>query len=248
MAEGTLAVLNAAADAVAVSLQGLDDWGLTGVVGGQYRHDTVADAAVLAVLDEAGFGVFSEESGLHHPERSVLVVVDPVDGSTNASRGLPWWAVSLCALDEDGPAAAVVYGIPTGERFEAVRGQGARRNGEPIAPSNVGSVSKAVLACNGYPPSNFGWAQYRAFGSAALELCAVACGALDGFIDFSGLSLAPWDYMGGVLMCKEAGAWAQDAFGRDLEVRVPGHRRAVVAAGGEALLSELLAVRGLAAN
>jgi myo-inositol-1(or 4)-monophosphatase len=218
------------------------------VVAGQYHHDQVADAAVLAVLDGAGFGVFSEESGVHHPERPLLVVVDPVDGSTNASRGLPWWAVSLCALDEEGPLAAVVLGVPTHERFEAVRGEGARRNGQAVRPSAAVPMDKAVVSCNGYPPWNFGWSQYRALGSAALELCLVACGVLDGFVDFSGFSLAPWDYLGALLVCSEAGAVAQDAFGRDLDVRQPGPRRAVVAANTQPLLDELLAIRARAGN
>src|ERR1700683_909368 len=125
MAEDLLTVLNSAADAVVQALASQRDWSLTDVGGNQDHHDTVADAAALAVLDAAGLGVFSEESGLHHPERSVLVVIDPVDGSTNASRGLPWWAISLCALDSTGPVAAVVASPRTDERFEAVTGQGA---------------------------------------------------------------------------------------------------------------------------
>src|ERR1700733_8241021 len=108
MAEDLLAVLNAAADAVVEALASHQDWGLNGLGSGQYHHDTVADAAAIAVLGAAGLGVFSEESGLHDPDRPVMVVLDPVDGSTNASRGLPWWAVSLCALDSAGPVAAVV--------------------------------------------------------------------------------------------------------------------------------------------
>ena len=75
--------------AVAHSLEDLDDWGLAGTREGQYRSDLVADRAALAVIDRAGFGALSEESGLHGTERPVWVVLDPVDGSTNASRGLP---------------------------------------------------------------------------------------------------------------------------------------------------------------
>ena len=238
-----LDVLNAAADEVVAALAGVEDWGLTGVVNSQYNHDIVADSAALAVLLGAGFGVFSEESGLHHPERPVLVVIDPVDGSTNASHGLPWWAVSLCAMDESGPLAAVVYGVPTGERFEAVRGQGARCNGVTLKPSVVTRLDQAVLAFNGHAPVKFGWGQYRAFGSAALELCLVASGALDGFVDFSGSSLAPWDYLGAALVCNEAGAVVGDAFGRDLDVRGPGERRAVIAANGAPLFAQLVQAR-----
>src|SRR5208282_535697 len=125
MTDPLLAVLNAAVDAVVDVFARQKDWSLTGRGNNQYHHDTVADAAAIAVLDAAGLAVFSEESGLHNPDRPVMVVIDPVDGSTNASRGLPWWAVSLCALDSSGPLAAVVAGPSLGERFEAVRGKGA---------------------------------------------------------------------------------------------------------------------------
>jgi myo-inositol-1(or 4)-monophosphatase len=243
MAEDLLTVLNSAADAVVQALASQRDWSLTDVGGNQYHHDTVADAAALAVLDAAGLGVFSEESGLHHPERSVLVVIDPVDGSTNASRGLPWWAVSLCAVDAAGPVAAVVESPRTGERFQAVKGRGATRNGQRIAPSHVEDIDHAIVGVNGYPPFYFGWAQLRILGAAALDLCAVACGSLDGFVDCSPLSLAPWDYLGGLLVCQEAGVLVDEAFGRDLIIRQPGERRAIVAAATEPLLDCLIAAR-----
>jgi fructose-1,6-bisphosphatase/inositol monophosphatase family enzyme len=243
MPDDLIAVLHAAADAVIRVLAHQEDWSLTGLGHNQYRHDTAADAAAIGVLDAAGLGVFSEESGTHHPERPVLVVLDPVDGSTNASRGLPWWAISLCALDAGGPVAAVVVSPPTGVRFEAVRGQGALRNGQPISPSKVEDISSSVLAFNGYPASNFGWAQYRSLGAAALDLCAVACGAVDGFVDCSPRSLAPWDYMGALLVCQEAGVFIREVYGRNLVVRQPGERRTIIAAPTRALLDGLMAKR-----
>jgi fructose-1,6-bisphosphatase/inositol monophosphatase family enzyme len=172
-----------------------------------------------------------------------MVVIDPVDGSTNASRGLPWWAVSLCAMDSSGPLAAVVAVPPLHERFEAVRGHGASRNGKPISPTKAEDISRSIIAFNGYPASHYGWAQYRALGAAALDLCAVACGAVDGFVDCSAACLAPWDYMGALLVCQEAGAQVTDLYGRDLAVREPGERRAVVAAATPVLLDHLVAAR-----
>src|ERR1700678_3075577 len=137
MSEELLGVLHAAVDAVISALSHQEDWSLTGMGNNQYHHDTVADAAAIAVLDAAGLAIFSEESGVHNPERLVMGVIDPVDGSPNAPRGWPWWPVSLCALDSSGPLAAVVAGPPFGERFEAVRGGGARRNRKAIAPSKA---------------------------------------------------------------------------------------------------------------
>lgn len=241
--ENVLRVLHDAASEVSESLEGLDDWGPAGTRPGQYRSDLVADRAALRVIDRAGFGAFSEESGLHHGDRPVLVVVDPVDGSTNASRGLPWWATSLCALDERGALAAVVVNQATGTRFEAVRGGGARRDGQPIAPTDCRAMDRAIVAFSGYPQHWVGWSQYRSLGAAALDLCAVACGQLDAFIDCAADSLAPWDYLGGMLVCLESGASVTEAFGRELVVRAGPHRRTVVAAATPTLLGEALEAR-----
>src|SRR5579875_3908832 len=242
VASDLLSVLNRAADAVVEALSAQQDWGLVRPGGAQYHHDLVAAAAV-AVLDAAGLGVLSEESGLHHPERPVTVVVDPVDGSTNASRGLPWWAVSLCALGTSGPLAAVVFSPATGARFEAERGGGARRNGEAVRPAPTSELRNAVVAFNGYPASHFGWAQYRSLGASALDLCAVASGSLDGFVDCSRLGSAPWDYLGGLLVCQEAGAFVSELNGAEVVLRQPGARRTIVAAATAGLLEQLLAAR-----
>lgn len=72
--------------------------------GGQYAIDLVADAAALEVLGRAPLAVLSEESGWSGPSDAALtVVLDPVDGSTNASRHIPYWATSLCVVDGEGP-------------------------------------------------------------------------------------------------------------------------------------------------
>ncbi len=224
-------------------LDDLDDWGLAGTRPDQYRSDVVADRVVLEMIDRAGFGALSEESGEHNPSREILVVVDPVDGSTNASRAFPWWATSLCALDATGPLAAVVVNQATGTRFEAVRDGGARCDGRPIEPSGCSAMRKAIVGLSGYPKRYLGWSQYRAFGAAALDICAVASGQLDAFIDCAPRSLAPWDYLGGLLVCREAGAHVAEAFGRDLVARDHNSRRTVVAAATAELLDEVKAAR-----
>lgn len=237
-----LEVLHATATAIADALAVLDDWGLAGTTAGQYRHDLAADAAALAVLDEAGVGVLSEESGTRDMDRPVVVVVDPVDGSTNASRGIPWYATSLCAVDADGPRAALVVNQASGVRFEAVRGGGATRDGVAIAPSGCGRMEDAIVAFSGYPPRHYGWNQYRCLGSAALDLCAVADGVLDGYAVIGGSRLGSWDYLGGMLVCTEAGAVIGEANGRDLVTLEHGERRAPFAASTPALLEEFLAM------
>jgi fructose-1,6-bisphosphatase/inositol monophosphatase family enzyme len=238
-----LEVLHEAAAAVAGALVGLDDWGLAGSRPGQYRTDLAADRAALAVLDGAGLGVLSEESGSHHPERDLVVALDPVDGSTNASRRLPWFATSLCAVDRDGPRAAVVVNQSTGTRFEAVRGGGARRDGQPVRPSSASRMRQALVAVSGLPARHLGWKQFRALGAAALDLCAVASGALDAYIDCSRDAHGPWDYLGGLLVCTEAGAEIADAHGRQLVTLGYEERRTPVAAATAALHEEAMAAR-----
>jgi len=241
--DALLEVLHDAATAVREALDGLGDWGLAGRGDHQYRHDLVADAAALSVLQRAGLGVLSEESGVHEPEAALLVVLDPVDGSTNASRGIPWWNTSLCALDADGPRAAVVVDQTRGARFEAVRGGGARLDGRPITPSGCTRLGEAVIGLNGYPRQYLGWKQFRALGATALDLCAVAAGILDGYVDCTRRGSAPWDYLGGLLVCREAGAAVADAEGEELVVRGPTDRRTPVAAATPELLAGLLDAR-----
>jgi fructose-1,6-bisphosphatase/inositol monophosphatase family enzyme len=236
-------LLDETARAIADALGATTDWGLAGTRPGQHRSDLAADAAALAVLDAAGVGVLSEESGLHAPERPILVVLDPLDGSTNASRGVPWYAVSLCALDHRGPLAALVVNLAGGDRFDAVRGGGARHDGRPIRPSGTTAVADALVGLSGLPPRSLGWGQYRAFGAAALDLCAVAAGTLDGYVDCSVDAHGVWDYLGGLLVCQEAGAVVVDAFDRDLVVREHAARRTPVAAATPALLDELVTGR-----
>nr|MBA3303958.1 hypothetical protein [Acidimicrobiia bacterium] len=211
---------------------------------GQYGIDLVADAAALPVLLDAGLGVLSEESGLHHPERDVVVALDPVDGSTNASRGIPWYATSLGAVDGDGLRMALVVNQSSGERFDAVRGGGARCDGVDMATSGCTELSEAVIGLSGYSGTHLGWRQYRALGAIALDLCAVAGGRLDGYLDTSVGIHGPWDYLGGLLVCQEAGAVVVDRAGRDLLDLDHGARRAPVAAAGRELLDQLLAAEG----
>jgi myo-inositol-1(or 4)-monophosphatase len=241
--DGVLEVLQRVADEIGRRLEGLEDWGLAGTRDGQYRSDLLADRVALDIFEDAGFGVLSEESGIHHPERPITVVIDPVDGSTNAARRLPWWATSLCAIDADGPLAAVVVNQATGTRFEAYRGEGASSDGRPISPSGATRMNESIMASNGYPKRYFGWAQFRCLGAAALDLCAVASGRIDAFVDCGGTSLAPWDYLGGMLICTEAGAVVTEAWGRDLVVVEHGPRRTVVAAATEELLAEAVKAR-----
>jgi myo-inositol-1(or 4)-monophosphatase len=210
-------------------------------VPGQYALDVIADAAALAVLDKMTVRVVSEESGLHErPGANITVVLDPVDGSTNCSRGIAYWAISLCALDADGPLASLVVNQATGQRTSAIRGEGATRDGSALHASTVTRIEDAVIALSGFPSRALPWKQFRALGCASLMLCDVAAGGLDGLLD-SHPHLAPWDYLGGYLACVEAGATVRDANGDELVTDDCTARRQLVAAGTGELVDALMA-------
>ena len=241
-----LGVLKEAASAVRGALDGIRDARRPGNRPGQYELDLVADAAALAVLHDAGLRVLSEESGLTGGDggkggvEQPLVVLDPVDGSTNASIGLPWFSTSLCVLDGAGPRVALVVNQASGATYEAVRDRGALRDGLPISPSGCTDIATAIIGVSGLPPRYPGWAQFRAMGSAALDHCSVADGSLDGYLPVGTSTLHPWDYLGGMLVCLEAGAVVGELHGNELVVREDQRRSPVAAATGD-LRDELMA-------
>lgn len=233
-------------EAVATALEHTGDWGEAGTRSGQHHSDLAADDAAVAVLSAAGVGVLSEESGLragHHP---VVVVLDPLDGSTNAARGLSWWAVSLCAVDVGGPAPVAVESLVVdlrhGTRWRARRNGGAFRDGEKIRSSGCSDLTSAIVGLNGVPAGHGGWSQFRALGATALDMCAVADGTLDGYLDCTTDELGVWDYLGAALVCTEAGASVGDAFGRELTVLDHSARRVPVAGATAEVMAALKAL------
>jgi len=231
------------AEEIRSGLDDLDNWGLSGGHSGQYVHDVVADEIAVPLLLDAGLGIISEESEYQGLNRPIVVVVDPIDGSTNASLGIPWFATSLCALDSEGLLAALVCNQATGITYTAVRGSGAERDGESIFPAKENDIAKSILVFNGLAPEYFGWKQYRTLGSAALDLCGVADGSFSGYVDFSN-GLALWDYAGAALICSEAGVNMCDMNGEVLNFNSlrhdPSSRIQLVAAGTKNLQQALL--------
>lgn len=211
---------------------------------GQYGLDVVADIAARRVLQSAPVRIVSEESGISGEEGAeVTVVIDPVDASTNCARGISYWATAICALDHNGPLAAYVVNQATGSRFHAVRGEGAWRDGERIAPSAVTRVEDAVVALSGFPARMLAWAQYRALGCCALALCDLAAGGLDGYVD-GGSWHAPWDYLAGLLICREAGAQVVSVGGDELVTADVRARRQLLGAATVELLHALRPATG----
>ena len=143
-------------------------------------------------------------------------ILDPVDGTTNLIHSFRHSAISL-ALAEGGQAVfGVVYNPYTEECFTARRGQGAFCNGSPIRVSSADRLEDSLLSAGTVPGrrelADDAFRQMRALydtcqdvrrtGCASLDLCWVACGRLDGYVE---LSLQPWDYAAGRLLVEEAG-------------------------------------------
>lgn len=231
--------LHDVADSAADALDDVGDWGLSGMRSGQYAADLVADDAVVPMLIDAGFAVLSEESGLSDDEPfatgGLLVIVDPLDGSTNAARGIPWFATALCVCDADGARVSLVAEQSGSEvRFGAIRGGGANCDGSPLHARPCDDPATAVLGFNGTPAGERHWWQSRVLGAAALDLCLVARGALDGYGDLHGHGV--WDYAASLLVCRESGCLVTEADGRDLmPLDIDERRRPLVATSREIL-------------
>jgi myo-inositol-1(or 4)-monophosphatase len=150
------------------------------------------------------------------PDGRYWWIVDPLDGTTNWLHGYPEYAVSIACADPDGLRVAVVLNSAEGELFRAVRGAGSRRDGEPIRISPVREPRLALVG-TGFPFKKeelvrpyleslgrvlAATSGVRRAGSAALDLCDLACGRLDAFWE---LWLMPWDVAAGALIVREAG-------------------------------------------
>lgn len=156
-------------------------------------------------------------------------IVDPLDGTTNFAHGLALFCVSI-ALEVDGRVElGVIYDPMADELFTAERGGGARLNGDPVRVSSRSALVDGLL-CTGFPYSIrerperqvevfaafLGRARaVRRLGSAALDLCYVACGRFDGFWE---RQLHPWDMAAGALMVEEAGGRVSDYSNRPIDL------------------------------
>jgi myo-inositol-1(or 4)-monophosphatase len=160
--------------------------------------------------------VLGEEHGTTSGTSGVTWVVDPIDGTVNYLYGIPAYAVSVAAVDPEGALVGVVFNPATGELWRAVRGGGAFLDGQPISVSARSELAESLVGTGFAYDIGVRGGQgavvaallprvrdVRRAGSAALDLCAVACGRLDGYYE---QGLAPWDLAAGRLIAEEAGA------------------------------------------
>jgi myo-inositol-1(or 4)-monophosphatase len=167
--------------------------------------------------------VLGEEQGLVDTGSDYRWYVDPLDGTTNFAHGFPVFSVSLGLEHQNRMIAGVVYDPTRDELFAAEQGSGAYLNQERIRVSKTANLAECLVA-TGFPshkrhknPNIYFYHQItlrthgvRRAGSAALDLCCVACGRFDGFWEFN---LNPWDTAAGVLIVEEAGGKVTDFHG-----------------------------------
>ena len=188
--------------------------------------DTAAEALLAQRISAArpDDGLLGEEGAAREGTSGLRWVVDPLDGTVNYLYDLPGWSVSIAVEDADGPVVGVVHAPTLGATYWAVRGGGAFRDGEPIQPSACSTLAQALLGTGfSYDArrrrTQARWVaevlplvrDIRRFGSAAVDLCAVASGRLDAFAE---QGLAPWDGAAGGLVASEAGAIVGGLHGR----------------------------------
>lgn len=189
------------------------------------EYDRAAERSIVEALrrsrpDDA---IVGEEGAAHEGTSGLEWHVDPIDGTANFVYDLPHWCTSVAVVDADGPLAGAVYAPVLGELFSASRGGGATLNGAPISCSRVEHLSHALVG------TGFSYSverrvhqgdrvarllrdvrDIRRLGSAAIDLCLVACGRLDAYFEEH---LNSWDLAAGILVAAEAGAVTSDFTG-----------------------------------
>lgn len=180
--------------------------------------DRAAESLITSRLERARphDAIVGEEGASRAGASGITWFIDPIDGTTNFVYGHPGYAVSVAAAAGGRPLAGAVVDPLHGEVFSAARGGGADCNGEPIAVCDANDLGSALVA------TGFGYDQadrihqgtvvaglvgrvrdIRRMGSAALDLCSVACGRVDAYYEYR---LCPWDHAAGSLIASEAGA------------------------------------------
>jgi myo-inositol-1(or 4)-monophosphatase len=162
--------------------------------------------------------VLAEESaeGADVPRTGRLWIVDPLDGTTNFTRGVPPYAVSVGLQVDAVGVVGVVLDVTSGELFSAVRGGGLTVDGTPAHVSTTGTLDAALLA-TGFPFRDYGYVEgylasferairatrgVRRHGAASVDLAWTAAGRFDGYFE---AGIAPWDVAAGIVLVEAAG-------------------------------------------
>jgi myo-inositol-1(or 4)-monophosphatase len=212
--------------------------------------DLAAEKAIVEILKQhnISFTLISEESGVKefgNAAEQCYVTVDPIDGTTNLVRGIPFYASSIAVSSK--PTFSTVYAALVTDLFHdttytAQKGKGAFRDGKKITTSTITSLDEALvgLDLNSYKVKEIipqltdliqKTRHIRHFGANALELCYVADGTTDAFIDIRG-KLRPTDMAAGFLILREAGGTITSPLGRALDVKLDPKQKVKFIASG----------------
>lgn len=211
------------------------------------RSEQIVVRSLHAAFPDHGF--LAEEGTSIENDSPFRWIIDPLDGTTNYAHGYPNFSVSI-ALEREGELmVGVVYDPMRDELFTAAKGGGAQLNGRPLRVSTAQTLIRSLLA-TGFPydratseKNNLNYfhallmasQEVRRCGSAALDLCSVAAGRLDGYWE---LKLHPWDVAAGTLIVREAGGMVSDLSGTRFSI----HDREILASNGRihAMMIEVL--------
>ncbi len=186
--------------------------------------------AILAARPDDG--IIGEEGADRATKSGYTWVIDPVDGTVNYFYGLPGWNISIAVKDEQGTVAGVVHAPTINSTWHATRGGGAYLNGVAIACNEPVELNRALIATGfAYDINDRGnqldlinhllpqIRDIRRIGAAATDLCFVASGIIDGYVE---TGLKQWDLAAGALIATEAGARVTTHLWREMELTVAG--------------------------
>lgn len=199
--------------------------------------DLAADSAVQTVIrrHHPDHFILSEESDIGkavaewQPPNDVYWIIDPIDGTTNFSRGLPNWCIAIGAAQGETLMAGVIYDVVRDHLFSAARGHGATLNGQAMGVNKTTALEWALCGVDWpvAPEKRRRMLNYaerlglrvrslRSAGTSALGLAHVAAGFMDCYIH---LSLKPWDSVAGALLIQEAGGQVTSIDGSPWQLR-----------------------------
>jgi myo-inositol-1(or 4)-monophosphatase len=230
--------------------------------GREKEIDVAAEKAAFDGLRESGLSMLlvSEESGitLIGEEPEYICQLDPLDGTFNAANAIPAYAFSIAfsrykkgATLED-IEHAFVKNLVTGESYEASKGKGARKNDQPLEPSEQRVLEEGTYCVYLYgsqlrelSPALERFNKIRILGCASLELCYVASGGYEGFIDLRGC-LRNVDIAAGKLIVEEAGGRVTGKHGENLRIGIEDiNTTSLVAGANSYLYGELASLLGI---
>ena len=250
-------IANEAANAGAVRL--MQTFGHDRSVRSKAGVDLVSDAdlqseqTIVRIIRETfpDDEVLGEEGHAADVTAERLWVIDPLDGTTNYAHSIPHFAVSIAFYESGRPQCGVVFNPARGDRYTAIAGEGALRNGERVQVSTASSLGEVLVGVGFYYDRGAMMEAtlaavhglfkqqihgIRRFGTAALDLCQVGMGMYGAFFEYQ---LSPWDFAAGRLFVEEAGGRVTTCHGEPL----PLEKTSVLASNGQ-LHEAVLAIVG----